>query len=135
MPEQPASASNTNQPGSLDRTGAGDHDEPYSGFQTYQFSTRQFARLLQLRGEALEARLGQGRWESDLAREIAPDPSRRQQRSACRGTGNTPRRGVRRSETGAGSSPNTSASPTGSGPRTDSRACTARPDSARDASA
>jgi hypothetical protein len=53
--------------GSLDGSGAGDHDEPFSGFQSYQFSTRQRARLLQLRGELLEARLGHGRWAHDLA--------------------------------------------------------------------
>jgi len=53
--------------GSLDGAGAGDHDEPFSGFQAYQFSTRQHARLLQLRGELLEARLGHGRWATDLA--------------------------------------------------------------------
>ena len=53
--------------GSLDGAGAGDHDEPFGGFQPYQFSTRQRARLLQLRGELLEARLGHGRWTTDLA--------------------------------------------------------------------
>jgi len=53
--------------GSLDGAGAGDHDEPFGGFQAYQFSTRQRARLLQLRGELLEARLGHGRWATDLA--------------------------------------------------------------------
>ena len=42
--------------GSLDREGAGDHDQPYRfGFRPrashpYPFSTRQYARLLILRG-------------------------------------------------------------------------------------
>jgi hypothetical protein len=49
-----------------DRAGAGDHDEPFRGFRSYPFSTRELARLLQLRSECLEARLGRGRWASDL---------------------------------------------------------------------
>jgi hypothetical protein len=53
--------------GSHDGSSAGDHDQPYSGVRAYQFSTRQLARLLQLRGELLEARLGHGRWALDLA--------------------------------------------------------------------
>ena len=47
--------------GTHDGAGAGDHDQPFAGFRSYQFSTRQFVRLLQLRGELLEARLGNGR--------------------------------------------------------------------------
>lgn len=53
--------------GSRDGTGSGDHDEPFRGFRAYLFSTRQYARLLQLRGEALEARLGNGKWAIDLS--------------------------------------------------------------------
>jgi hypothetical protein len=45
---------------------AGDHDQPFAGFRPYQFSTRQLARLLQLRSELLDARLGLGRWVQDL---------------------------------------------------------------------
>jgi hypothetical protein len=67
MSDQPASAPDTQQRGSLDGCGAGDHDQAYAGFRSYQFSTRQRARLLQLRGELLDARLGQGRWAPDLA--------------------------------------------------------------------
>jgi hypothetical protein len=52
--------------GSHDGDGAGDHDQPFIGFRSYQFGTRQFARLLNLRGEFLEARLGNGRWVQDL---------------------------------------------------------------------
>jgi hypothetical protein len=52
--------------GSHDGVGAGDHDQPFTGFRSYQFGTRQFARLLKLRGECLEARLGNGRWAHDL---------------------------------------------------------------------
>ena len=66
MPEQPTSTSNRSPRGSLDGAGAGDHDQPFRGFRTYQFSTRQFARLLQVRSECLEARLGHGRWAQDL---------------------------------------------------------------------
>jgi hypothetical protein len=49
-----------------DGRGAGDHDQPFAGFRAYQFSTRQLARLLLRRGEALDARLGVGRWAQDL---------------------------------------------------------------------
>jgi hypothetical protein len=33
----------------------------------YHFSTRQRARLLQLRSEVLDARLGYGRWTQDIS--------------------------------------------------------------------
>jgi hypothetical protein len=66
MPEQPTSPTSHARCSSVDRTGAGDHDQPFDGFLAYQFSTRQLARLLQLRGEYLEARLGRGRWAGDL---------------------------------------------------------------------
>jgi len=52
--------------GSQDGTGAGDHDQPFGGFRAYQFSTRQLARLLLLRGDTLEAKLGHGRLAADL---------------------------------------------------------------------
>jgi hypothetical protein len=67
MGEQTTSLSRGGPRGSLDGCGAGDHDELFSGFHAYQFSTRQLARLLQLRGELLDARLGQGRWVLDVA--------------------------------------------------------------------
>jgi hypothetical protein len=67
MGEQSTSTSDGIPRGSLDGSGAGDHDELFSGFHAYQFSTRQLARLLQLRGELLDARLGQGRWVLDVA--------------------------------------------------------------------
>jgi hypothetical protein len=66
MSEQPTSPSDSSPHGSLDGSGAGDHDQPYGGFHAYQFSTRELARLLQLRGEVLEARLGRGRYVRDL---------------------------------------------------------------------
>jgi hypothetical protein len=44
-----------------------DHDRPFAGFRSYQFNTLQLIRLLHLRGELLEARLGNGRWATDLA--------------------------------------------------------------------
>jgi hypothetical protein len=66
MGEQSTSTSDGTPRGSLDGCGAGDHDEQFSGFHAYQFSTRQLAGLLRLRGEVLEARLGQGRWALDL---------------------------------------------------------------------
>jgi hypothetical protein len=69
MAEQSTSptSDSSSQHGSLDGAGAGDHDEPFGGFHAYQFNTLQFARLLRLRGELLEARLGHGRWATDLA--------------------------------------------------------------------
>jgi hypothetical protein len=67
MGEQSTSTSDGSPRGSLDGSGAGDHDELFSGFHAYQFSTRQLARLHLLRGELLDARLGQGRWVMDLA--------------------------------------------------------------------
>jgi len=62
MSDHPVHPSNVVSPGSLDGTGSGDHDEPYRGFRGYLFNTRQFARLLQVRSDVLEARLGYGRW-------------------------------------------------------------------------
>ena len=49
-----------------DGRGAGDHDEPFAGFRAYQFSTRQLMHLLLRRSDALDARLGLGRWAQDL---------------------------------------------------------------------
>ena len=67
MDDQPVSIPYDLRPGSLDGEGAGDHDQPFAGYHAYLFSTRQLARLLQVRGEVLEARLGHGRWTSDVA--------------------------------------------------------------------
>jgi hypothetical protein len=67
MNDQPASIASDCGLGSLDGEGAGDHDQLFVGYRAYLFSTRQLARLLQVRGEVLEARLGHGRWASDLA--------------------------------------------------------------------
>jgi hypothetical protein len=67
MNDEQISTTNPSAPGSHDGSSAGDHDQPYAGFRSYQFGTRQLARLLQLRGELLEARLGHGRWAADLA--------------------------------------------------------------------
>ena len=66
MNDEQISTSNPRARGSHDGTSAGDHDQPYAGFRAYQFGTRQLVRLLQLRGELLEARLGHGRWAQDL---------------------------------------------------------------------
>jgi hypothetical protein len=52
--------------GSLDGDGAGDHDQPYRfGWRprtnvTYPFNTRQYARLLVLRGRVQDRLLGDG---------------------------------------------------------------------------
>jgi hypothetical protein len=54
-------------PGTRDGTGAGDHDQPFEGFRRQLLNTRQLARLLLLRSEVLEARLGFGRWAVDVA--------------------------------------------------------------------
>jgi hypothetical protein len=56
----------TQQSGSHDGSGAGDHDEPFCGFRSCHFSTRQLARLLLVRGEVLEAKLGRGRYAGDI---------------------------------------------------------------------
>jgi hypothetical protein len=57
----------TSEPGTRDGAGAGDHDQPFVGSRVYHFSTRQRARLLQLRSEVLDARLGYGRWTQDIS--------------------------------------------------------------------
>jgi hypothetical protein len=67
MDGEQISTSDPSAPGSHDGSSAGDRGQPYTGFRAYQFNTRQLARLLQLRGELLEARLGHGRWSADLA--------------------------------------------------------------------
>jgi hypothetical protein len=61
----PHSACST--PRHQDDTGAGDHAQPFDSFRRQLFATRQLARLLLLRGEVLDARLGCGRWAADLA--------------------------------------------------------------------
>ena len=66
MNEQPIPSHDSSTIGSHDGTGAGDHDQPFVGFRSYQFGTRQLARLLKLRGELLEARMGNGPWVQDL---------------------------------------------------------------------
>ncbi|HLZ22645.1 MAG TPA: hypothetical protein VKQ30_11040 [Ktedonobacterales bacterium] len=52
--------------GSKDSAGARDHDQPFAGFRAYQFSTRQLARLLMLRGQVLEAKLCRSLLAADL---------------------------------------------------------------------
>jgi hypothetical protein len=68
MHEESLPTVDSSPPGTHDGAGAGDHDRHFTGFRSYQFSTRQLARLLHLRGEVLEARLGEGRWAADLNR-------------------------------------------------------------------
>jgi hypothetical protein len=67
MNEDAVFTSAANTSGSHDGAGAGDHNEAFTGFRSYQFNTMQMVRLLHLRGELLEARLGNGRWATDLA--------------------------------------------------------------------
>jgi hypothetical protein len=67
MNEPPITPHDASIRGSQDGLGASDNDQPFFGFRTYQFSTRQLARLLQMRGQLLDARLGQGAWAQDLA--------------------------------------------------------------------
>ena len=52
--------------GTKDGSGSGDSDQPYSGYRIYHFTTREMLRLLELRSDVLEARLGRGRFEMDL---------------------------------------------------------------------
>jgi hypothetical protein len=49
--------------GSKDGAGAGDHDQHFTNFRAYQFSTHQLARLLLLRGKFLEAKLVAASWQ------------------------------------------------------------------------
>ena len=67
MNEQLPSSTRGSGFGSLDGEGAADHDQPFAGFRTYVFSTCQLARLMQVRGELLEACLGYGRWAVAIA--------------------------------------------------------------------
>ena len=67
MSDQSVPDQELSDPGSLDGHGAADHDQPFVGFRAYHFNTRQLARLLHLRSELLDARLGHGRWAQDLA--------------------------------------------------------------------
>jgi hypothetical protein len=61
--------------GSRDGDGAGDHDEPYRfGWRprasvTYPFNTRQYARLLVLRGRVQDGRVGDGKPDFPISRE------------------------------------------------------------------
>jgi hypothetical protein len=64
QPALPAPLSVT--PHSPDGRGAGDHDKPFAGFGAHQVSTRQLMHLLLRRSDALDARLGLGRWAQDL---------------------------------------------------------------------
>jgi hypothetical protein len=52
--------------GSKDGTGFGDHDRPFGGFQAYHFSSRQMLRLLLLRSEALDGRMGIDPYEDEV---------------------------------------------------------------------
>ena len=54
----PTSSASVDERGSKDGEGAGDHDEPFAGFRAYRFSTHQRVRLILIRGDLLEARLG-----------------------------------------------------------------------------
>jgi hypothetical protein len=58
--------------GTHDGHGAGDHDCPFTGFRRPSFTTHELVRLLLLRSDALEARLGYGRWVADVGR-FRPD--------------------------------------------------------------
>jgi hypothetical protein len=52
--------------GTHDGDGAGDHDQPFSGYRPYHFPTAQLVRLLLLRSEILDSRMGLGRYSPDL---------------------------------------------------------------------
>jgi hypothetical protein len=52
--------------GTHDGDGAGDHDCLFTGFRRPSFTTHELMRLLLLRSDALEARLGYGRWAADV---------------------------------------------------------------------
>ena len=56
----------TSDNGSKDGHGAGDHDVPFPGFRPYQFSMREMSRLLILRSQVLDAKMGWGPFADDL---------------------------------------------------------------------
>ena len=62
-----ASAPLTNGVGTKDGVGSGDHDMPFAGHRAYPFSTHVRLKLLLLRGEVLDARLGRGRFADDVS--------------------------------------------------------------------
>lgn len=67
MSDQSVPNPELSDPSTLDADAATDDDQPFVGFRAYHFNTRQLARLLHLRSELLDARLGHGRWTEDLA--------------------------------------------------------------------
>jgi hypothetical protein len=58
----------TDETGSKDGDGAGDHDVPFGGFRPNQFSIREMSRLLILRGQVMDAKMGWGPFVDDLVR-------------------------------------------------------------------
>jgi hypothetical protein len=56
----------TDEAGSKDGQGAGDHDMPFCGFRPSQFSLREMSRLLILRGQVLDAKMGWGPFIEDI---------------------------------------------------------------------
>ena len=60
-------SSTPTQSGSHDGSGAGDHDQPFFGFRSYPFPTREYLHLLLMRSEVLDAKLGNGRYTDDIA--------------------------------------------------------------------
>jgi hypothetical protein len=57
---------NTDDRGSKDGQGAGDHDVPFRGFRPTDFTLREMSRLLILRGQVLDAKMGGGPYVADL---------------------------------------------------------------------
>ena len=82
-----AAAIRQSSPSSLDGVGAGDHDLPYRfgrrprASAPYPFSTRQYARLLVLRGRVREA-LGPGPAQPRAAAGLAVRDRRAQKRGS-----------------------------------------------------
>ena len=52
--------------GTKDGTGAADHDQLYAGVRRSQFTTRQMVRLLLLKSDVLDSRLGLGPYVDDV---------------------------------------------------------------------
>ncbi len=60
--------------GSHDGSGSADHDVPFAGYSPNHFNTWQMLRLLLLRSEVLEGKLGRGRFAREFRRRFRRAP-------------------------------------------------------------
>ena len=69
-----ASPNAREQGGTHDGTGSGDHDVPFPGYSPFHFNTWQMLRLLLLRSEVLEGKLGRGPFANEFRRRYKRTP-------------------------------------------------------------